>query len=53
MKNDKKLKMAIIAGASKALEHKESNSRLSDSEIIRMISKDAKKIIENLDDFDE
>lgn len=47
---DKRLKMAIIAGASHAIKHKEENPTATRDEIIRHISKNASEILENIDE---
>lgn len=43
------LKMAIIAGAAKAIKYKEQNPKASESEVIGHITKNINKIIDNLD----
>ena len=37
---DKKVKMAIIAGASRALAHKKIDSRATDEEILQQVSRE-------------
>jgi hypothetical protein len=39
------LKMAVIAGAAKALQYKNQESRLTDGEIIQQITKEVKIIL--------
>jgi hypothetical protein len=46
---EKKVKMAIIAGASRALAHKSVNPKESDEEIIRMVSRESSEIEKKLD----
>ncbi len=45
----KKLKMAIISGASHALKYKQENWKATDEEIIRKISKEIKEILDKID----
>ena len=45
MKDEGKIKMAIIAGASSALKYKEKNPRASDQEIIRHVNQEASSIV--------
>lgn len=46
---DKRVKMAIIAGASRALAHKKIDSRLSDEEILQEVSRESNEISRKLD----
>lgn len=46
------LKMAVISGASHALEYKKQNPRASDDEIIKMVSRDVKVILEKMEQED-
>ncbi len=46
---DKKVKMAIIAGASRALAHKKVDSRATDEEILQEVSRETAEIIRKLD----
>ena len=47
---NKKLKIAVITGASKAIRYKEENPRATEQEIIQHISDNAKKILEKMDE---
>jgi len=49
MASDKKLKMAVIVGASHALAYKERNPRTEDSEIIQHITREIDKIVRKID----
>ena len=49
MEDNDRLKMAVIAGASNALRYKEQKPHETDEEIIRRITADAEKIVENID----
>ena len=49
MNNQKKLKMAIIAGAAAALKYKDEHPSSSRDEIIRYINRESMKILEKLD----
>ncbi len=46
---DKRLKMAVIAGASQAIRYKEKNKYATESEIIQHISDNVKEILEKID----
>lgn len=46
----KRLKMAIIAGASHALKFKEKNWRATEDEVIRHVSENVGEILEKIDD---
>ncbi len=50
MEENHRLKMAIISGASHALEYKEKNPRASTEEIIQHITENAEEIVENIDE---
>lgn len=52
MEEKKRMKMAIIAGASHALKFKEKNSEASEETILQHITKEAGKILENIDNGD-
>ena len=52
MADKKMMKMAIIAGASHALKYKSQKLNASDEEILQHISKEAGRILENIDDED-
>ncbi len=46
---DKKVKMAIIAGASRALAHKKIDPHASDEEILQDVTRESTEIIRKLD----
>ena len=46
---DKRIKMAIIAGAARALAIKAANQRISDEEIIQKVSSESSEIVRKLD----
>ena len=45
-----RLKMAIIAGAAKAIRFKEKNPRLTEQEVIRHVTDNTAEILDNIDD---
>ena len=47
---EKRLRMAIIAGAAKALDFKEKNPKVLKGEVIKHITKSAKEILDKIDD---
>lgn len=47
---DKKLKMAVISGASRAVRFKEENPRASEGEVIQHVTDNVKKILEKIDE---
>ena len=47
---DKRLTMALISGASHAIKYKEKNPRATEDEIIQHITKEAKDILEKIDE---
>ena len=47
---EKRLRMAIIVGATKAIQYKERNPRASEHEIIQHISRTANEILDGIDD---
>ena len=47
--DEKRLKMAVIAGASRALKYKEEHPRANDCEILQHITRDVRKIVEEID----
>ncbi|MEK6825133.1 MAG: hypothetical protein AABX12_01130 [Nanoarchaeota archaeon] len=49
VKEDKQVRMAIIAGASHALKYKSKNFRATDDEILRHISENVDNILGNMD----
>ena len=53
MADKKMMKIAIIAGASHALKYKSQNLSASDEEILQNISKEAGKILENIDEDED
>lgn len=46
------VKRAVIAGASYALKYKQENERATDSEAISYVTKNIRKIIEDIEDND-
>jgi acetone carboxylase gamma subunit len=46
---DKRLKMAIIAGASHAIKFKEKNWRATEDEVVRHVSENVREILEKID----
>ena len=50
MENEKKFRVAVIAGASHALKYKEQHPRATEQEVLQYISKEAKKIVGEIDD---
>ena len=50
MDEEKRLKMAIIAGASNAIKFKEMNPRANESEILTHVSKEIDKILSKVDE---
>lgn len=49
MEEEKRLKMAAISGASRALRYKEENPRASEQEVIQHISDSLSDIIDRID----
>ena len=49
MDEDKRLKMAVIAGASHALTFRKSNPRSSDEEAIQHVTREIESILEKID----
>ena len=49
MAADKKLKMAVIAGASHAMRYKEQNPQASASEVVRHIAREVNGILNQID----
>ena len=45
-----KVKMAVIAGASYAMKHKEKNPRASESETMSYVTRNIDKIIKDIED---
>ena len=52
MKEDNKIKMAIIAGASHALRYSQKNPRAQEQEILQHISANIDQILEHVDNPD-
>ncbi len=50
MDEEKKLKMAIIAGAAKAIRFKEKNWKATEEEVIRHVTENVKEILDNIDE---
>lgn len=46
---EQRVKMAIFAGASKALKIKEQNPRISDTEILKQVGREVPEIMDKLD----
>ena len=46
---EKRLRMAIIAGAASAIRYKDKNPRKTEAEVIKHISESATEILENID----
>ncbi len=46
----KKMKMAVISGASSAIRFKELNPRASETEVIQHVTEKVDEIIENIDE---
>ncbi len=51
-RDDEKLKMAIIAGASRAMKFKEENWRATAEEVVRHVSANMDDILEKIDNPD-
>jgi hypothetical protein len=49
-KEEKKLKMAIIAGASHAAKYMAKNFKATESEVVSHVTMDADKILEKIDE---
>ena len=49
MNDEEKLKIAVVAGASRALKYKNLHPRATDEEAIQHVSREEDNIIENLD----
>jgi len=47
--SDKRVKMGVIAGASRALRYKERNPHASEADILRIISKEIEAILKKID----
>jgi len=45
----KKLKMAIISGASHAIRYKEENPRATEDEVIRFVTREVDEILDKID----
>ena len=52
MEEKKRMKMAIIAGASHAIKFKEKNPEANEETILQHITKEAGKILSNIDEED-
>ena len=50
MDEEKRMKMAIIAGASHALKFKQKNARVSDEETIQHVSNEVDAILRKIDE---
>ena len=50
MNDEKRMKMAVIAGASHALKEKERNPRATDAEIIQSVIKEVNFILDKIDE---
>ncbi len=49
MENEKRIKMALIAGAAHALKYKHKHPNASDEEIIQHVNRDSEEMISKLD----
>ena len=49
MDDKKRLKMAIIAGASRALRYKSQHRIIADEEVLRKVTESADEILNNID----
>lgn len=49
MDEKKRLKMAIIAGASHALKQKSKDFKITDDQVLKQVSKEADDILRNID----
>ena len=50
MKDDeRKIKMAVIAGASEAMKYKERNVRATDSEVLQHVTKKVRELVRNIE----
>jgi len=47
---EKRLKMAIIAGASKAIRYKEENPRANEQDVIQFVTAEVRDILEKIDE---
>ena len=50
MDEEKRIKMAVIAGASHALKEKEKNPRATDAEVIQSVINQVNSILEKIDE---
>ena len=50
MDEEKRLKMAVISGASHAIRYREENPRATEQEVIQHITKEAQNIIDKIDE---
>jgi len=50
MEEEKRLKMAIIAGAAKAIRFKERNPKALEQEVIQHVTENVGEILEKIDD---
>lgn len=50
MNDEKRIKMAVVAGASHALKEKERNPRATDSEIIQSVITEVNSILDKIDE---
>lgn len=48
MNESNQLKIAVISGASHALQYKKNNPRASDEEILRQVTREVREIIEKI-----
>lgn len=49
MNQKKKLKMAIISGASHALKYKKQNQNATDEEVLQLVNRESEKILDKID----
>lgn len=48
-KDERKIKMAIIAGASEAMKFKERNLRATDSEVLQHVTQRLRELVRNIE----
>jgi len=53
MDEKKRMKMAIIAGASHAIKFRNQHQAASDDEILQHITKESENILKNIDEYDD
>jgi hypothetical protein len=53
METKKRIKVAIVAGASHALKFKEKNPNATEDQILQHITKESENILKNIDDDED